>query len=327
MRDSASATTATPARSCVARRPAASRRAPLSAWNIANGIVFYHLVALLALVPWCFSLTGALSAVLGIYLFGVLGINIGYHRLLTHKGFGCPKWLEHTLVVLGVCCLQGSPIRWVAIHRRHHQHADEPGDPHSPRVNFFWGHVGWVMTRIEGPDLLALYDRYSKDLTRDKFYVWIDRGWWLKIVLLSWAVFFFAGFFAQLLLGGTIGQAILFGLSLLVWGVFVRTVVHWHLTWAVNSVSHRWGYRNYDTPDNSRNNIILGVLANGEGWHNNHHADPRSARHGHKFWELDVAWLTIRLLMWMGLATNVATPSSQPASLVGTRHRAPASAG
>jgi fatty-acid desaturase len=315
MKNSASDTTT--ARSRAARLPADSRRAPPSAWSIANGIVFYHLVALLALLPAVFSWAGVVSAVLGIYVFGVLGINIGYHRLLTHKGFSCPTWLEHTLVVLGVCCLQGSPIRWVAIHRRHHQHADEPDDPHSPRVNVFWSHVGWVMTQIEGPDLLALYNRYSKDLTRDKFYVWIDRGWWLYIVLISWAVFFFGGFIAELLLGGTVGQAARFGISMLVWGVFVRTVIHWHLTWAINSVTHLWGYRNYETPDNSRNNIILGVLANGEGWHNNHHADPRSARHGHKFWELDVAWLTIRLLMVMGLATNVATPSSQLTSVRG----------
>jgi stearoyl-CoA desaturase (delta-9 desaturase) len=317
MRNNASGATSTQARSRVARFPVDSRRAPPSAWNLANGIVFYHLVALLALLPWVFTWTGVLLAVLGLYVFGVLGINIGYHRLLTHKGFTSPKWLERTLVILGVCCLQGSPIRWVAIHRRHHEHADRLHDPHSPLVNFFWSHVGWVMTRIEGPDLLALYDRYSKDLTRDKFYVWIDRGWWLKIVSISWAVFFFGGLIAELLLGGTIGQAARFGLSLLVWGIFVRTVIHWHLTWAINSVSHLWGYRNYETPDNSRNNIILGVLANGEGWHNNHHADPRSARHGHKFWELDVAWLTIRLLMVMGLATNVATPSSQLASTRG----------
>jgi sn-1 stearoyl-lipid 9-desaturase len=135
----------------------------------------------------------------------------------------------------------------------------------------------------------------------------------------TWAVFFLGGAIAGLLLGGTIMQAIQFGLSLLVWGVFVRTVVHWHATWAVNSVTHLWGYRNYDTPDNSRNSFILGVLANGEGWHNNHHADPRSARHGHKFWEVDVSWLTIRLLMWLGLATNVALPSPQLAKMFNSR--------
>jgi stearoyl-CoA desaturase (delta-9 desaturase) len=140
---------------------------------------------------------------------------------------------------------------------------------------------------------------------------------------MSCAVFFLGGLIAELLRGGTFVQATRFGFSLLVWGIFVRTVVHWHLTWAVNSVSHLWGYRNYETPDNSRNNIILGVLANGEGWHNNHHADPRSARHGHKFWELDVAWLTIRLLMVLGLATNVATPSAQLASLRGPTDKPP----
>ncbi len=319
--------TITSGQSDATRCPAAAARSPRIAWNFANGIIFYHLVALLAFLPWCFSWTGVISAVLSLYVFGLLGINIGYHRLLTHKGFACPKWLERTLVILGVCCLQGSPIRWVAIHRRHHQYADEPNDPHSPLVNFFWGHVGWVMTKVEGHELLELYDRYSKDLTRDKFYAWIDsKWWWWKIVFISWVAFFLGGLIAELLLGGTLAQATRFGISLLVWGVFVRTVVHWHMTWAINSVSHLWGYRNYETPDNSRNNIILGVLANGEGWHNNHHADPRSARHGHRFWELDVAWLTIRLLMLMGLATNVATPSTQLASVVRARSRAPTSA-
>jgi fatty-acid desaturase len=307
------------ARSLAARCPADSARPVQIAWNFATGIICYHIVALLAFLPWFFSWTGVISALLSLYVFGVLGINIGYHRLLAHKSFGCPKWLERTFAIFGVCCLQGSPIRWVAIHRRHHQYADEERDPHSPLVNFFWAHVGWVIAKVDNQ--LQLYDRYSKDLVRDKFYAWIDgRWWWWKIVFISWGVFFFGGFIAELLRGGTIMQATRVGLSLLVWGVFVRTVVHWHLTWAVNSVSHLWGYRNYETPDHSRNNIILGVLANGEGWHNNHHADPRSARHGHKFWELDVAWLTIRFLRLIGLATNVATPSPQLAALLSSRN-------
>jgi sn-1 stearoyl-lipid 9-desaturase len=294
------------------------------AWNFAYGIIFYHLVALLSLLPWFFSWTGVILAVLSLYVFGILGINIGYHRLLTHKGFACPKWLERIFVVLGVCCLHGSPIRWVAIHRRHHQHADEENDPHSPLVSFFWAHVGWVMVKMEGPEHSQLYERYSKDLMRDKFYAWIDsRWWWCKLVFMTWGVFFLGGAIAELLLGGTIAEAIAFGLSLLVWGVFVRTVIHWHATWAVNSVTHLWGYRNYDTPDNSRNNIILGLLANGEGWHNNHHADPRSARHGHKSWELDVTWLTIRFLMWIGLATNVALPAPQLATMFNSRSPSP----
>jgi stearoyl-CoA desaturase (delta-9 desaturase) len=250
----------------------------------------------------------------------MLGVNIGFHRLLSHKGLECPKWLEHTLAVLGTCTLQGSPLRWVAYHRRHHHFADEEQDPHSPLVNFFWGHMGWVMYKDAGQDWRATYERYVKDLLRDPFYVWIDsHWWWFKIVVISWAVFFFAGFGVELLLGGTLTEALQFGLSLLIWGVFVRTTVQWHTTWCVNSVAHIWGYRNYDTPDSSRNNALVAALAHGEGWHNNHHADPRSARHGHKWWEIDPSWLAIRGLMALGLAKNVALPSAAIANALRTR--------
>jgi stearoyl-CoA desaturase (delta-9 desaturase) len=129
------------------------------------------------------------------------------------------------------------------------------------------------------------------------------------IVLASWTSFFLAGFASQLIIGNGIGDALQFGLSLLVWGVFVRTVVVWHVTWSVNSVTHLWGYRNFNTDDTSRNNLIVGFLANGEGWHNNHHADPRSARHGLRWWELDLTWLTIRLLAGLGLARRVISRS------------------
>ena len=111
------------------------------------------------------------------------------------------------------------------------------------------------------------------------------------------------------LTGGSSAEAAQFGLSLMVWGAVLRTVVVWHITWSVNSVTHVWGYRNYNTPDVSRNNALVALLASGEGWHNNHHADPRSARHGHKWWEIDLTWLAIRLLMVLGLAKNVAVPS------------------
>ena len=123
-------------------------------------------------------------------------------------------------------------------------------------------------------------------------------------------VFFGFGFLIEIFRGRKYIEAAQFGLSLLVWGVFVRTVLVWHITWSVNSVAHLWGYRNYATDEGSRNNIVVGLLSNGEGWHNNHHADPRSARHGHRWWELDVTWLTIRFLMVLGLARNVITPSA-----------------
>jgi stearoyl-CoA desaturase (delta-9 desaturase) len=143
----------------------------------------------------------------------------------------------------------------------------------------------------------------------DPFYAWIERTYaWLWIPFVSWIIFFVVSFAAAIGLNGTISQAVQFGLSVLIWGIFVRTVIHWHFTWSVNSVTHRWGYRNYDTADHSRNNALIALISNGEGWHNNHHADPRSARHGHRWWEIDVAWLLIRLLMWLGLARDVALP-------------------
>lgn len=273
-----------------------------------------HLLALLAFIPWLFSWTGAILAFVGLYVFGTLGISICFHRLLTHRGMVFPKPLEHAFAILGICSMQDTPARWVAMHRRHHEHSDEQPDPHSPLVNFFWAHMGWLMFKNRDLTRLGLTNRYAKDVLRDRFYVIVERkGPWLSIVAASWLIFFAGGFIAELLLGGTAMQALQFGLSLLVWGVFVRTVLVWHNTWSVNSVTHVWGYRNYETDESSRNNLIVGYLSAGEGWHNNHHADPRSARHGHMWWETDLTWLTIRLLAALGLAEKVVTPS--PATL------------
>src|SRR3990167_8712322 len=239
------------------------------AWPYAIGVVVYHLVALLAFVPWYFSWTGVVLALFGLYVFGTLGINLCYHRLLTHRGLVTPKWLEHGLAILGVCCFQDTPARWVAVHRRHHQHADEQPDPHSPLVNFFWGHMGWIMVENDELNRLGVFDRYAKDILRDKFYANLERKYrWLWLLMISWAVFFLAGFAAELIRGGNPASAAQFGASVLVWGVFVRTVLAWHITWSVNSVTHRWGYRNYETDEGSRNNILIGLISNGEGWHN-----------------------------------------------------------
>jgi stearoyl-CoA desaturase (delta-9 desaturase) len=155
-------------------------------------------------------------------------------------------------------------------------------------------------------------ERYAKDVLRDPFYAWLERhSNWIKVALLSWLAFFALGFAIAVLRGEDLASAVQFGLSWLVWGAILRTVVVWHLTWSVNSVTHIWGYRNYETPDGSRNNVMVALLVSGEGWHNNHHADPNSARQGHKWWELDLVWLMIRTLMLLGLAKNVALPSPQ----------------
>jgi fatty-acid desaturase len=278
-------------------------------WPYAATVGLYHFVALLAVLPWLFSATGVVLAFAGIYVFGGLGINLGYHRLLTHRSLACPKWLEHTLAILGVCSMQDAPARWVAVHRRHHEHADRQEDPHSPLVNFFWGHVGWML--VENRDLtrLGIYERYAKDILRDPFYRRLERTLLYPIIILSsWAAFFLVGMAVGLMTEGDIGDAAQLGMSAVLWGVFVRTVVVWHITWSVNSATHLWGYRNYATNEDSRNNWWVALLACGEGWHNNHHAYPSSARHGHRRWEIDPMFGFVRMLEAVGLAWDVSRP-------------------
>jgi fatty-acid desaturase len=288
----------------------ASRQTWRIKWRYASPIILIHLVALIAFLPWFFSWTGVLLALLGCYVFGGIGMNVGYHRLLTHRSFSCPRWMERSLAILGACCMEESPAIWAAWHRQHHHTADRELDPHSPLASFLWGHIGWLMIKSDNADAGKLKARYAPDLVSDPFYGWLEASDnWIKVALLSWAAFFAAGFAAVTFWDGTMIEATQFGASLVVWGAAVRTVLVWHVTWSVNSVTHLWGYRNYETPDNSRNNVFIGLLAGGEGWHNNHHAAPASARHGHKWWEFDVAWLTIRVFMWLGLATKVSLPS------------------
>jgi stearoyl-CoA desaturase (delta-9 desaturase) len=294
--------------------PAAPQQASLQSlrikWRYASPIIVIHLIAISAFLPSFFSWTGVVLAVLGCYVFGTLGMNIGYHRLVAHRSFACPLWLEYVLVILGACCLEESPIVWAALHRQHHHMADKEGDPHSPVASFLWGHLGWLLIKSDNAEAGRSIVRYAPDLTSDRFYSWLEVGDnWIKVALLSLAPFFVAGFVAVTIEGGPLPEAVRFGCSLLLWGGAVRIVAVWHLTWSVNSITHLWGYRNYMTPDNSRNNLLVSLITNGEGWHNNHHADPASARHGHGWREPDVAWLTIHALQSVGLVWDVALPS------------------
>jgi stearoyl-CoA desaturase (delta-9 desaturase) len=284
---------------------------------VLTGIAGFHLLALLGCVPWLFSWSGVAWTVAGLYLFGTLGINIGYHRLVTHRGFTCPPKLEHALCVLGVCCWQGTPMSWVAMHRMHHQHSDEDGDPHSPRRSFFWSHMGWFLIYDPAIYNFSTYERYVRDLVFDRFYKRLERPRvWRMIHMVQWASFFGAGAVVGGLRSGTLLGAVQLGLSWLVWGVFVRTVAVWHITWSVNSLTHLWGYRTFETRDDSRNNWLVGVISNGEGWHNNHHAEPRCAAHGQRWWELDVSYLTIRALEQCGFAREVVRPRRTPIEAV-----------
>lgn len=270
----------------------------------------YHVAAILAFFPGFFTWSGLIFAIITARITGLLGLNLCYHRLLTHRGLRCPKWLEHFFVIVAILCLQDTPARWVAVHRRHHQFADEQPDPHSPFVSFFWSHMGWLF--VKNPELsrLGIYERYAKDILRDPFYVTLERN--AAQLIINFAqlpVLFAGGFLVEWALGGSLAEAANYGLSIMLFGAFVRTVLVWHQTWAVNSITHIWGYRSYDTDEDSRNNIAVGLLAHGEGWHNNHHADPRSARHGHRWWEIDTTYYTIKLLMALGLAKDVVMPN------------------
>jgi stearoyl-CoA desaturase (delta-9 desaturase) len=278
-------------------------------WPYAIALLGFHLLLPLAFVPWLFSWTGLILVPLGNYIFCSMGIGAGYHRLLTHRGYNCPKWFEHTLAILGVCCLQDSPARWVVIHRLHHQHSDTPPDPHSPLVNFLWSHVGWLLVENRQLSTLDTFDKYARDVLKDPFYMRLERNYlWVWVYVIHAALFYFAGLAIGWATTGRVMGGVQFGLSLLLWGVIFRTVYTWHVTWAINSATHMWGYRNYDTDENSKNNWLFALATNGEGWHNNHHADPRSAAHGHKWWELDVTYLTLCFLQRLGIVRNLVGP-------------------
>jgi len=274
-------------------------------WMYAIPILIIHLLALLAFVPWFFSWIGVVTAVIGVHVFGQ-GITIGYHRLLTHRSFKTPKWVERVIVVIAQCCLQDTPARWVATHRYHHLHSDEQEDPHTPLVTFLWGHIGWLMVFNERTRHIETYEKYARDILKDPFYMWLERTAHLPIIYTAHAFLFYAvGAVIGWLTGGTIMAAVQMGMSLVVWGVLVRTVAVWHITWSVNSLSHMFGYQNYDTGEHSRNNWLVALLTVGEGWHNNHHQDQAAASVQHRWWEIDISYYEILLMQLLGLASSV----------------------
>lgn len=280
-------------------------------WEYVIPVLVFHLTIPLAFIPYVFSWWGVAWLFVGNFLFCSIGIGAGYHRLLTHRGFKSPLWFERFLTFLGVCCFQDSPARWVLVHRIHHQHSDHQEDPHSPLVSTWWGHVGWLFVDNKNVSSFASYDKYVRDILRDPFYQWMERG-------LNWVWVYVAHGVAITLLGAAIGFAVTgtlagmlqWGVQWLLWGVIFRTIYTWHVTWGINSFSHLWGYRNYETRENSRNNWLFAILTNGEGWHNNHHADPRSSAHGHKWWEIDITYICIRMFGMVGLATDIVGPSA-----------------
>ena len=244
-----------------------------------------HLGALFA--PWTFSwLALSVFAVL-LWVSFSLGIGVTYHRLLTHRGFRVPKALEYGLTFCGMLASEGGAISWVAKHRMHHKLSDRPRqDLHTPKDGFWWSHIGWILTR-PGLDMSRIQAQYAHELVADPVHRVLDHLHVFPNILVGLALYSWGGW------------------PMVVWGVFLRLVVGLHATWFVNSAAHTWGYRTYDTPEGSTNLWWVGLIAWGEGWHNNHHAFQRSARHGHEWWEVDVNWLAIHALAKLGLATDV----------------------
>lgn len=257
-------------------------------WGNFIAIAGLHVACLLA--PFYFT-WGALGiAVLLWWAAGSLGICMGYHRLLTHRSFKTPKLFEYFLTTLGSLNWQGGPVKWVGTHRLHHKESDTDKDPHSPMHGFSWAHVLWCFVKDPaGRDPRKL----APDLERDRVHALLDRFFWVPQVAL--AVVLYA----------------LGGLPWVIWGVAVRTVFSYHATWFVNSASHYWGYRNYETREESRNNWWVALISWGEGWHNNHHAHQRSAAHGLRWFEIDVTYWMIVALSWVGLARDIVLPKPE----------------
>ncbi|MBV8552617.1 MAG: fatty acid desaturase [Acidobacteriaceae bacterium] len=248
-------------------------------------LVLLHIGAVAAL--FCFSWRNLALAAFLYWLTVDLGISLGYHRLHTHRSYKIPLWLEYFFAICGASTLEGGPIFWVATHRVHHQLSDKEGDPHSPRDGAWWAHVGWILVGEAKHNNTRLMSKYAPDLAKQPFYVWLNNYHWVPTVAL-----------AALLIA--IG-----GLPMMLWGVCLRIVVGLHATWLVNSATHMWGPRRFATRDDSRNNWWVALLTFGEGWHNNHHAHPTSARHGLAWYEFDPSWIQIRLLQALGIAKSV----------------------
>jgi fatty-acid desaturase len=281
-------------------------------WLYTVPIVAIHLLAFAATLPYFFSWTGLIVAVIGVHQFGA-AINMCYHRQLTHRSFRTPKWLERFFVVVALCCMQDTPARWVATHRCHHQYSDDQSDPHTPLVNFLWAHVGWLLVRNRGTESLAAYQKYAYDILADPFYMKLEKNRALAfLIYLAHAILFFLiGFALGWWIDGNAAAGVQFGLSLFVWGVLLRTVLVWHVTWSVNSLTHLFGYQTYKTGEHSRNNWLVGVFAAGEGWHNNHHHDQTSASNQRRWWEIDLTYYQIKLLSMVGLATDLVPRRSE----------------
>jgi len=259
-------------------------------YPVGIALLLIHIGALGVFLPMFFSWSAVAVAVIFYVITGV-GITLAYHRLLTHRSLVVSKPVEYLLTIIGVLALQGGPIEWVAQHRAHHANTDRDGDPHNSHRGMPWAHIEWLFRTNK--DRVAPEDRarWAPDLVKDPGMRFIEKYNVLMTVALAVAFFFIGGW------------------SWVVWGIFARLVFTYHCTWLVNSASHAVGYQTYRTGDRSTNSWWVALFTFGEGWHNNHHAFPFSARHGLRWFEFDLTWLTIKAMAALKLASNVKLPT------------------
>jgi stearoyl-CoA desaturase (delta-9 desaturase) len=254
-------------------------------WITMMAVTIFHILAVAAL--FTFSWQNLIAAAVTWWIAGSWGIGMGYHRLLTHRGFKAPKFVEYFLTFCGTLGLQSGAINWVTTHRIHHAFTETDKDPHSPRDGTYWAHMGWIFRGTAQNQDEATQWRYAPDLMKDKVHIFLSKYYYVTPILAGIILFAIGGF------------------SMVLWGVFLRQVIGWHSTWLVNSATHLWGTRRFETHDDSRNNGLIAAVTFGEGWHNNHHANPRSAKHGLAWYEFDANWLQIKALEKIGLAKKV----------------------
>jgi stearoyl-CoA desaturase (delta-9 desaturase) len=229
-----------------------------------------------------------LAWMVGLYCFtGCIGITLCYHRMLTHRGLRLHPVPQSIAHLAGALSMQGLPLDWAMGHRIHHARSDKPGDPHSPHDGPWWSHMFWLFPARDYGVRKKLMAKYIPDLLRDPISVFFQNTYLVWNVLLGAGLLWFGG------------------LPWFLWGFCLRTVLVWHMTWLINSATHIWGYRNYTTTDLSKNLWWVAFFTFGEGWHNNHHAHPVSAYHGHKWWEFDATGWVISIFSFFGLATHV----------------------
>ena len=248
-------------------------------------MVLFHVAAVAAF--WYVSWANVLTALVLHWMAVGFGISLGYHRLHTHRGFKTSKAFEYFLAFCGTLTLEGGPIFWVATHRLHHQYSDEPEDPHSPRVSGFWAHLGWIIFGEAQHSDTARLARYAPDLSKDPFYRWLSTYHWVPLTVLGFGLLAWGGW------------------GMVNWAIFLRVTVGLHATWMINSATHMFGRRRFETDDDSRNVWWVALLTFGEGWHNNHHAHPVSARHGLAWYEFDWTWVSLTVLKAVGLVWDV----------------------